>query len=149
MCLVRWTHDVWDIGNPSGNDVWRNVMLLVSFYVMFAPSSSIFVYLALYALSLQCHLQQASQYEYQKQDSFLLGWRGVSGQWVLTFRGNLMSSQGVDRSLNNSRTLRPITEEPILLVTEITNKMQLCRIIYCSLTTCFERYRSSSGASKL
>jgi len=31
---------------------------------------------------------------------------------------------------------------------KMTNKMQLCRIINCSLTTCFERYfRSSSGAS--
>jgi len=34
----------------------------------------------------------------------------------------------------------------------MTNKMQLCRIIYCSLTAVpfFERYiRTSSGASKL
>ena len=49
-------------------------MLLVSFYVMLAPASLIFVYLALsYALSLQCHLQPASQYERQEQNSFLLG----------------------------------------------------------------------------
>jgi hypothetical protein len=37
MCLVRWKHDVRDIGTHSGNDVWRNVVLHVSFYVTLAP----------------------------------------------------------------------------------------------------------------
>jgi hypothetical protein len=64
---------VRDIGTLSGNDVWRNVMLLVSFYVTLAHSSRIFVYLALYVLNLQCHLQTASQYEREELDSFLLG----------------------------------------------------------------------------
>jgi len=55
-------------------------MLLVSFYVTLAPSSRIFVYLALYALNLQCHLQTASQYEREEQGSFLLGSSHLSVQ---------------------------------------------------------------------
>jgi hypothetical protein len=115
---------VRDIGTHSGNDVWRNFVLHVSFYVTLAPSSSIFVYLALYALYLQCHTQPTSQYERQKQNSVLLGCRCIRGQSILTFRGNLMSSQGFDRSLNNFGTLHPIPEEPILRYTAaITSRL--------------------------
>jgi hypothetical protein len=73
MCIVRWKHDVRDIGTPSGNDVWRNLILLDSFYVTLALSSRIFVYLALYAVNLQCHVQPTSQCERQEQDDVLLG----------------------------------------------------------------------------
>ena len=46
------------------------------------------------------------------------------GSRILTFRVNLMSSQGVDRSLNNSRTLRPTAEETILSYTAaITSRL--------------------------
>ena len=42
MCVVRWKHDARVIRTPSGNDVWRNMMLLVSFYVTLAPLSRFF-----------------------------------------------------------------------------------------------------------
>jgi hypothetical protein len=100
-------------------------MLLVSFYVMLAPSSCIFVYLARYALNLQCHVQPASQYE-SPRNRIPFFWDDAAsvGSRILTFRGNLLSYQGVDRSVNNSRALRHIAEEPILSYTAaITSRL--------------------------
>jgi hypothetical protein len=125
-------------------------MLHVSFYVMLAPRL-VFLCTLHYMLStFSVTYSRPPSMNARNRIPFFWDDAASVGSRILTFRSNLMSSQGVDMSLNNSRALRPITEEAILLVTKMTNKMQLCRIIYYSLTTCFERYyRLSSGASKL